>query len=537
MTDVIVLGLDGATWTVLDPLVRAGRLPNIASQREAGYDGVLTSTFPPITGPAWLSLATGQNPGKTGVFYFLKREDPESFEFETFGSEKFRGESFWDVLSERGYSVGVFNYPMLYPPYDVDGFMVSGLASPEDRTITVPDSLAAELDDAADGYRIKVPYADPKYTDRPWALLSDLLEVVDTRERAMAYLLEEKDVDVFFGVISATDWAQHYFWRYHDAEHPLHDPDTPAEYRDTVGRIWERVDKVVGTVADYAREEDATLLLVSDHGFGPVTRTFHSNGWMEREGFSVPPSQSTVSKLRTRYFPYLRRVAEPVVSAFPKLNSLAKSAGKAVRGSPGEAIDWERSVAFAPKQNLTCGMIYMISDDPDDRRAVVAALSDLRDDEGNPLETDVYAPSDLYHGEKIDLAPDILFTVDDFACAVDPRYSTDDEVVTAGPPSGARSGGHRMDGIYCLSGPAVESSGDGDRASLLDIAPTVLYALDEPVPEQMDGDVLTDPFVDEFRSERTIRTMPLSDLVGPSRSSSRQDTAEVEDRLKDLGYI
>jgi len=115
MTDVIVLGLDGATWTVLDPLVRAGRLPNIASQREAGYDGVLTSTFPPITGPAWLSLATGQNPGKTGVFYFLKREDPESFEFETFGSEKFRGESFWDVLSERGYSVGVFNYPMLYP--------------------------------------------------------------------------------------------------------------------------------------------------------------------------------------------------------------------------------------------------------------------------------------------------------------------------------------------------------------------------------------------------------------------------------------
>jgi len=250
-------------------------------------------------------------------------------------------------------------------------------------------------------------------------------------------------------------------------------------------------------------------LLVSDHGFGPVTRTFHSNAWLEAEGFRVPTEQSPFQKLRTKYFPYIRSVAEPIVSAIPQLNDLAKSVGESVRASPGEAVDWDRSVAFAPKQNLTCGMIYMLSDDPADRDAVVTALLELQGPDGTPLDVDVYSPEELYHGPKTDLAPEILFTVDGFACAVDPRYSTDDVVVTAGPPSAARSGGHRMNGIYCLLGAGIEP-GEGGDASLLDIAPTILYALDEPIPAEMDGEVLTTAFTDEAREKRDTTTLPLT---------------------------
>jgi predicted AlkP superfamily phosphohydrolase/phosphomutase len=542
MTDVIVLGLDGATWDVLDPLIADGRLPNIEQARSSGQAGTLESTFPPITAPAWLSMATGQNPGKTGVFYFLNRDDPDSFEFESLSSAAFEGESFWDVLAARGTSVGVFNFPMLYPPYPLgeDGFMVSGFDSPEDETITSPASLDDELDDLTDGYEIKVPYAEPKYRSRPDALFDDLVSVLEKRETALTYLLTEKQPELFFGVVSVTDWAQHYFWRHHDPAHVLHDPDAPAAHQDALGQLWERVDETVGAVAEIADREDATLLLVSDHGFGPVNQTFHSNAWLESKGFRVPADTSLLQSLRSRYFPYIRAVAEPVVSAVPPLNDVARSVGKAVRGSLTDDIDWERTVAFAPRQNLTCGMLYLLSDDPDDAAAVVDALEGLTTPEGEPLAVEVYRPEDLYEGPKIDLAPDILFTVENFACGVDPRNPTVDEYVADGPPSLPRNGGHRMEGIYVAAGAGV-SPGDSDDADLLDIAPTLLYTMREPIPERMDGSPLTGLFTPEFTDSRSVTRRPLSALTASDRSShnraDERDTDAVRERLDDLGYL
>jgi predicted AlkP superfamily phosphohydrolase/phosphomutase len=530
MVETVVLGLDGATWTVLDDLIERGSLPNIASLRESGYSGTLESTYPPITAPAWLSMATGQNPGKTGVFYFLNRESPDSYGFETLGSEKFERGSFWDVLSARGHSVGVFNFPMLYPPYELDGFMVSGLGSPEDDTITYPAGLADELNRVTGGYQVKVPYADPKYTDRPEKLERDLLTIVEKRESAIEYLLTEEDPDVFFGVVSATDWAQHYFWRHYDESHVLHD-ETPES--DALATVWERVDETVGMVADIANRNDARLLLVSDHGFGPVNRTFHSNDWLEREGFRVDEQGSLVDQMRTTYFPYLRRLGEAVVAVVPQLNDFAKSVGESIRKSPGENVDMDASIAFAPRQNLTCGMIYFCTEDPEDRSRVVEGLTELRSPDGTAIDATVYEPDDLYHGPNAELAPDLLFTLDDFECAVDPRPGTSGEIFETGPPSPARSGGHRREGIFVCTGPDARA-GNGDVTTLLDVAPTILFLQGEPIPEEMDGEPLFEAFDEEAT---TAERVPLADLVETGEAIRRDDDDEVQQRLEDLGYI
>jgi predicted AlkP superfamily phosphohydrolase/phosphomutase len=534
MTDTIVLGLDGATWDVLDPLLKDGRLPQLESLITQGRSGTLKSTFPPITAPAWLSMATGRNPGKTGVFYFLNRDDPDSFEFNPLGSDKFQGLSFWDVLAAHDQSVGIFNYPMLFPPYEIDGFMVSGLGSDADETITYPESLGDELDDVTDGYQVKVPYADPKYQGRPEGLRDDLLEIVGKRERAIDHLLSEKDPDLFFGIISATDWAQHYFWRYYDEDHVLYDPD--AGHQDALGQVWERVDETVGLVADRAKEEDANLILVSDHGFGPVNRTFHSNAWLERNEFSYPVEQSLIDQTRTKYFPYLRRIGEAVVSFVPQLNDVAKSMGKSIRKSPGDSVDFDRSTAFAPKQNLTCGMVYMLSDDPGDKQAVIEELKALTSRDDGPASINVYEPEDLYHGSKLDLAPDLMFEIDGFECAVDPRPSTDPDVFSSGPPSPARSGGHNQEGILIGSGPDIASS-ESMAASIYDIAPTLLYLHDVPVPAEVDGTVLEELFNSSRFDDRTVRTGPIAELTRTTESTTRTDDQDVQDRLEDLGYI
>lgn len=528
MTDTIVLGLDGATWDVLTPLIDRGKVPNLRRLREDSYSGPLESTFPPITAPAWLSMATGQNPGKTGVFYFLNRTDPDTFDFESMGVDDFRNQSFWDILNTKGLSTGVFNFPMLYPTYDIDGFMVSGFGAPADETITNPASLQTELDDVTGGYEIKVSYAAPKYCDRPDKLEQDLHRVLEKRETAIEYLLEQKRPDVFFGVISVTDWAQHYFWRFHDSDHRLYEP---SEHEDTLADLFTRVDETVGKVASIAESRDATLLIVSDHGFGPVNGTFYSNEWLETAGYQVPSATSPLAKLRTRYFPYLRRTLEPIVSRVPILSDIATDVGRSFRGSPLEGIDRERSIAFASEQGFTTGLIYMLSDDPEDHAEVIETLRTVCTDW--KLDIDIYTPEELYEGPKIELAPDILFEIEGLEYAVDPRHSTSDDLFIDEPPSPARSGGHRREGIYLVTGPNVEQ-GDGERRSLLDVAPTVLGLQSTPIPDVMDGRPITEAFTSDIETDR----MPLASLVQDSgQDQTRQDSGEVRDRLEDLGYL
>ena len=531
--NTVILGLDGATWRVLDPLIDDGLLPNIEALTEVGYSGTLSSTFPPVTAPAWLSMATGKNPGQTGVFYYLNRKHPDSFEYETFGSEKYQGESLWEVLNASNDSMGIFNFPMLYPPYEIDGYMVSGLGSPEDETITYPPSLKDELDEVTDGYKINVPYADPKYSDAPEELAADLLDALEQREKAMLYLLNNKDVDVFFGVISATDWAQHYFWKYHDDDHLLSTPEGRTAHGEILTNIWKRADETVGAVKTFADENDAQLMIVSDHGFGKVERTFYLNEWLEQQGFRQ--SDTSVQSYRAQYFPYIKKVGEAVVSVVPQLNDVATSMGKKIKGTPEDSLDWENSIAYAPKHNVTCGMVHLLSDDPRDEEQVKTALEGLKDDYG--LDVNVHTREELYSGENVELAPELLFEINNFECAVDPRHTTDNEVLKERPPHPARNGGHNTNGIFLFAGDSFRP-GSGDTASLLDIAPTVLYLLGAPIPEEIDGTVLTEAFEDEFREKTSATVVPEAEIHGETqKAKGRDDLEDVKERLGDLGYI
>lgn len=536
MTETIVLGLDGATWGVLDPLVEAGELPNIAALLESGRRGPLESTLPPLTAPAWLSMATGRNPGKTGVFYFFRRESPDSYEFSPVDASDFRGWSVWDYLSASGASAGVFNVPLLYPPYDIDGYVVSGIGSSGDGPHTTPPELADELDSVTGGYELKVPYASPEYEGRPEALVDDLQRVLGKRATAIEHLLETRPTDHFFGVVSATDWAQHYLWPEHDAAHPLH--DATDGHRDALTAIWRQVDDLVGTVSKIAERRNALLLLVSDHGFGPTERTFNVTEWLEREGLLVRPRQSAVGRLRNRYFPHLRRIGEAIARAVPPLSDVLERVGRNLRGEQLADIDFERSVAFAPRENLGAGLLYLLSEDESTRRSIESGLADVAAAEG--VDITFHDPSELYHGDAVGLAPDIVFTLDDLRCAVDARRDPGTDLVEPGPPSRARSANHRMDGVYVMAGAGVEEGTANSPQDLLDIAPTLLFAHDRPVPDGMDGEVMLEAFTSEFVADRRVRRSSESGRErgpGAAGQDERETDGEwVREQLGELGY-
>src|SRR5262249_787704 len=150
---LLVIGLDGASFNVLDPLIEQGRLPTIKALIERGTRADLETTFPPITAVAWSSFMTGKNPGKHGIFEFVSRNG-STRELAVNASLR-EGNAIWDVLSDAGKRVVVHNFPCTYPPREVNGLLISDFMTPAGRRdYAFPPSLLAEIESRFGPYRL-----------------------------------------------------------------------------------------------------------------------------------------------------------------------------------------------------------------------------------------------------------------------------------------------------------------------------------------------------------------------------------------------
>ena len=139
---VIVVFLDGGPYDTLSHLIRQNVLPNFRGLVEKGSFGVLHSTVPPISAVAVSSMVTGKNPGKHGVFGFGRFKNriliPHT-------SSSLKGEAIWDLLSVEGKKVITLNVPLTFPPYKLNGIMVSGPPSPRNKVESYPPEIISLL--------------------------------------------------------------------------------------------------------------------------------------------------------------------------------------------------------------------------------------------------------------------------------------------------------------------------------------------------------------------------------------------------------
>ncbi|RMF74156.1 MAG: hypothetical protein D6744_14860, partial [Planctomycetota bacterium] len=141
----LIIGLDGATFDVLNPMMDAGRMPALRRFIENGASGVLRSTKPPITPAAWTTFMTGKGPGRHGIVDFEKYH-VATHRLEFNNTYEIREKTLWEHLSDRGFRVGSINVPMTYPPRPVNGFMISGFETPSiDAEFTYPRELKQEI--------------------------------------------------------------------------------------------------------------------------------------------------------------------------------------------------------------------------------------------------------------------------------------------------------------------------------------------------------------------------------------------------------
>jgi predicted AlkP superfamily phosphohydrolase/phosphomutase len=552
---VLVVGLDGATFDLIKPWVEAGYLPTLRRLMAEGAHGSLRSTVPPMTGPAWTSFATGVNPGKHRLYDWIAR-DAGSYTFSPVTALDCAAPTIYTLLSQAGRRVCALNVPMTYPPTPVNGLLVSGLPAPSTKgTVTYPAGLLNEIVSAVGDY---VLYPDPgqAYSDSGVAsFLERLYYTTDVRLRTLDYLRSREPWDFAMVVFNGTDTISHALWKYMDRSHPLHDPHQALRFGNAIRDYYAYLDGKLGEIVD-TLPDDTTLLVMSDHGFGPFHKFIHVNNWLLQEGFmAVQPGLRAGLKQR------LFRSGFSPMNVYDTLMRLGLGALKreVVRGQGQgllktlflsfEDIDWSRTQAYSLGN---VGQIYLnvAGREPQGcvppgadywrvREQIIARLQTLRDPEtGETVVESIYRREELYHGEHLDKAPDIVFLPRRLEYFGFGEYEFGSHQIIE-PMRRGISGTHRMNGVFLAYGAAIRPGSMTENASLYDLAPTILALMGEDVPEQMDGRVLSEvlaPAGVPTRRARPVEAAGRHDGT-PAGTLSAEERKVLADRLRSLGYV
>jgi predicted AlkP superfamily phosphohydrolase/phosphomutase len=516
MSRTFVVGLDGASWRLLDPWIEAGELPNLASMRESGTWAESRSCLPPVTFPNWKCYSSGKDPGGFGVYWF-ERVDLEAGEIEVVDGRDFRTAELWDYLNEEGRTTGVVNMPTMYPPGELDGVVVAGgpdAVEGEYRSIssgyTYPEDVADELEERFD-YRV---HPDPLISsnEERGAEVDAILDLLDSRFEAALHLFEERDLDFVHVTLFYLNVLHHFFW-----------DDDPSL------RAWRLVDDWLGRLAAL---EDTDLVLMSDHGSAATTTEFYINEWLAEKGYqararTVEDALRPLGLDRENVLQLAKRagVVDLLAEKVPeRIQQLVPQRAGLKRGRKLEAIDLDRTRAVASAQ----GPIYINPNLDEDVEYIRERLmADLRavEDEHGPVFTGVYRGEDVYSGPYVDEGPDVV---------VDQRPGVH---VNDGVGGGTMMGGpdrwaaeNTPHGIFLATGPSFESRGElEDGVSILDIVPTLLASVGADVPTDVRGDVL--PVFDGERDPDRRDPITLDAADGDRIGE------EVESRLEQLGYM
>jgi predicted AlkP superfamily phosphohydrolase/phosphomutase len=558
---LLIVGLDGGTFDLIDPWVKEGHLPTFARlMREGGYDH-LSSTTPPVTPPAWTSFMTGLNPGKHGLFDFLEpRTDRYGMQYTNGRSRK--AKSLFRRLSDAGLRVGVMNVPMTYPPEEVNGFLISGMDTPDEECdFTYPSSLKEELRQAIGGLQVDIRHLGHMRTDAVRdATLDDLENLEAQRTRAALYLLSKYPTDVMMVVFNATDQVQHHFWHYYDPRHPQYDAEGAKKYGDAMLRIYRKVDASIAQLLAQL-DEACAVVLVSDHGAGASAPNYlYLNRYLQQLGLlkmaETRPSLFSLAmgkadsllrgvltpqqKLRlSKLLPGLRERWESYLS-FGAVN-WGETKAYAFENAAAAPNVWINVKGERPNGIVEPGKAY------DDLVALVRAkLLELTDPTtGRPLIRQVFHKSEIYSGPYVVSAPDLIldwwndpaFVVhQSFPCREgDPVVVPKGKTIAGGVEW---SGTHRSNGVMLFRGPGFRKGQKIGPASIIDMAPTLLHYLGLPVPEAMDGKVITTAFEEGHMAAHPITYQTeVEEQVHVEGQYTEEEAEKIRQRLAGLGYL
>ncbi len=291
----LLIGLDGATWSVLDPLMAEGVMPFLKSFVCAGARAGLRTIVPALTPPAWTSLMTGRRPGQHGVFDFFRMESAENHHQRFFTSHDIGCPTIWSLAADAGMRVTALNFPSMFPAPRISGNIVPGWVPwrqlrlacwPEnlfDRLKSVPGFNPRELamdikleERATEGCENREEFA-------PW------IELHIRREQnwlaILKHLMRADPSPLTAVLFDGVDKLQHLCWRFirPEDDRPL-ETEWELKVRELCLEYFRKLDGILEELCAEAGPE-TTVVIASDHGFGPTSDVLFLNGWLAQKGY------------------------------------------------------------------------------------------------------------------------------------------------------------------------------------------------------------------------------------------------------------
>lgn len=553
---VFIISLDGATFDVLVPLMEQGYLPNLKRMRDEGLSAQLESVIPPVTAPAWTSFMTGKIPSKHGIYDFT-RFNSSSNTWSINSARDIRSKTIWQILSEKGKRVIVLNLPYTYPPYEINGLMVSGWDAPlTESSFSYPDDLSAQIMARFPDYKTNqwVSEIKPRESDEQFQeFTTKIVRGFEQQTQIALDLLGKEYWDVFMVHFQQTDWIQHKLWSY--IEQGCRNPGDRNNKVEATRNCYRRFDELVGTLLQKVEPSGAIQIALSDHGFQRFRGTIYPNFYLKQWGYLTTTTADPVDRLKP-VRDLLRKSRYAVVrKAYRSFSHLMQSLSNGHAGRQfeswtdntnaqlsgrGRSLDWNKSkvvtvyayqmgflyvnlVGRGPAGMVEPGAAYetIIAD-------LTARFRDLRHPHtGEKLLLDVLRGHEAFPASQDDIpVPDlVLVPVDGYGFG----FTIADEV-----PEISEEGLHQHNGVLLMRGAALKKPLNNFQCNLTDIAPTVLHLLDLPVPMDMDGRVLHEVLADE----RPIQWEEVNNsMVQEEADYTTQESELIEQRLRGLGYL
>lgn len=527
----LFIGMDGATFTVLDDLTKAANggqpvMPFLARIFAEGTRAKLRSTPNPLTPPAWVSLMTGRQPGHHGVYDFIRTEEHgNDVYFTLYDARDCRVEMIWSMVSRQGKRVCALNFPFTAPPpAKLNGCIVPGFipwrhlrrnsypSDIYDRLKSIPEFDAKEL--AWDFEREKKSGDQLTNEEREnWVRYH--LPREKQWFKVAQYLMREEQPDLMAMMFDGTDKLQHQAWQYLDPRLP-HDQQSGFHHRmrELVLAYYHQLDGFIEQLVATAGP-GVQVFFASDHGFTGSGEVVRINAYLAEKGyvhFKDLPEGEAGKRRDNSYFAFL---------------------------------DWDKTIAYCRTPSCNGITIRVAREpgqkgiDPKDydkvRNRLIRDLEDLKDPEtGERIIAEIHTREEVFPGSAMGDAPDIQLVLRDFGFVSvrnrQPVVQKRDYII----------GTHHPHGIFMGWGPGIEAGKTLSLRHITDVTSTLLYSLGLPIPSDLEGKLPLEMFTPEYRAQHPVEKGPPTIGSNAGELGEAMDDDEKKklmDQLKMLGYM
>src|SRR3972149_6496232 len=574
---VLIIGVDGATYQIIRPMIKEGKLPNFERLINTGVSGDLTTTIPSLTPTAFTTLMTGVNPGHHGIFDFAGGVHRDYRSRIILNSSNIHVKTIWEIISEKNKKVISIGVPFTYPPFPVNGIMVSaGMPNPEKgQDVKIfPPEVGKEIMDYIGGTQHKnLTRRGSGFCGMPqMEFYEDLQEkvyyVFEKVRGIFFYLFNKYEWDIFMVHFNLTDMLQHNFWRFIDPGHVSYDKSLAEHFENAIYKGYQDIDKLIGEVLAKT-DQETNVIVLSDHGFCPVHYLFNMNYWLEeigmlkrkkryigrykvhrttfQRGLSRLGYQNLADHLPTwlsgMNLPVVRRNIDPG-GAFAFRNQSDRFA---------EMIDWKRTRAYADVHGINLnlrgrepeGVIEPGKEQEQVISYIMNQLLSVRDTETNAtIIGEVLKKEDIFKGPCTEEATDIYFFFKEgYHHIPSPDFMSKERFTKLNDsiPFSGHHVSHRstQKGIFLSSGPGMKQSTELQEANMMDIAPPILYLLNLEIPAEMEGRVLREAIDEDLLNKRQEMRIENSEfrVKRERKALSAREEEKIREQLKGLGYL